>query len=103
MEQVIEMVSFKLIEGTSAQTYIAASEQSQAFVASQPGFLYRSLSHDTASDSWTDVVYWQDMEAAKKAGEQSKSHADCQPLMALIEPNSIDMRHQLIKMSSCNS
>jgi hypothetical protein len=42
------------------------------------------------------------MEAAKKAGEQFKSHADCQPLMALIEPNSVDMRHQLIKMSSCN-
>lgn len=38
MEQVIEMVSFKLIEGTSAQTYIAASEQSQALSPANPAF-----------------------------------------------------------------
>ncbi|MCK6264605.1 hypothetical protein KP803_15095 [Vibrio sp. ZSDE26] len=101
MCQVIEMVSFNLLSTSSEQEFIQASEKSQAFVSSLPGFLYRSLSHNEESGHWTDTVYWKSMEEAKSAGEQFMNCPDCQPLMSLIDPESVDMKHQVIKMSSC--
>ncbi|WP_394246077.1 antibiotic biosynthesis monooxygenase family protein [Vibrio profundi] len=100
MEQVIELVSFKLVHGTTQKDFIEAAEKSQKFVSTLPGFLYRSLSHNEEQDSWTDTVYWRSMEDAKSAGEQFMSCADCQPLMAMITPDSVNMQHQQIKMDS---
>ncbi|MGF1753146.1 hypothetical protein L4C33_06055 [Vibrio makurazakiensis] len=100
MEHVIELVSFKLVHGTKEQDFIAASETSQTFIGSLPGFLYRSLSHNVEKDSWTDTVYWRSMEDAKSAGEQFMASAACQPLLAMITPDSVDMQHQKIKMDS---
>ncbi|EWS66805.1 hypothetical protein Y702_24745, partial [Vibrio vulnificus BAA87] len=71
--------------------------------ATLPGFLYRSLSHDSTTNRWTDIVYWQTMDDAKNAGEQFTACPDCQPLMGLIEHPSLVMQHQLIKMSSCST
>ncbi|EHU4913497.1 hypothetical protein M5225_003808 [Vibrio vulnificus] len=103
MEQVIELVSYTLVEGVTEQDIVAATEQSQRFIATLPGFLYRSLSHDCTTNRWTDIVYWQTMDDAKNAGEQFTACPDCQPLMGLIEHPSLVMQHQLIKMSSCST
>lgn len=100
MKSVIEIVRFKLLENATADQLIAASEQSQKFVSSLEGFEYRSLSYDNDSDTWTDVVYWDSMDNAKSAGEKFMACEDCQPLMALIDPESVIMQHQSIKM--CN-
>ncbi|HAS8123930.1 TPA: hypothetical protein I7665_17630 [Vibrio vulnificus] len=103
MEQVIELVSYTLVEGATEQDIVAATEQSHQFIATLPGFLYRSLSHDCTTNRWTDIVYWQTMDDAKNAGEQFTACPDCQPLMGLIEHPSLVMQHQLIKMSSCST
>ncbi|SON51968.1 hypothetical protein [Vibrio tapetis] len=99
MQQVIEIVSYKANENVSEQDMIAASEQSHKFIASLPGFLYRSVSHNPETQSWTDVVYWRNLDDAKSAGEQFMQSADCQPLVALISQESLSMQHQFIKMS----
>ncbi|HFQ4938087.1 TPA: hypothetical protein ACGUTZ_000512 [Vibrio vulnificus] len=103
MEQVIELVSYTSVEGATEQDIVTATEQSRRFIATLPGFLYRSLSHDSATNRWTDIVYWQTMDDAKNAGEQFMACPDCQPLMGLIEQPSLVMQHQLIKMSSCST
>ncbi|MEZ9232873.1 hypothetical protein AB4259_17505 [Vibrio amylolyticus] len=100
MSQVIEIVKFSLVEATSESALIEASEQSQQFVASLPGFLYRSLSHNEGNNSWTDTVYWNSMEEAKSAGEQFMASPHCKPLVSLIDPTSVDISHQVIKMDS---
>ncbi|MDN3685620.1 hypothetical protein QW180_26850 [Vibrio sinaloensis] len=51
------------------------------------------------NEVWTDVVYWDSMEAAQAAGQQFASCEDCAPLMALIDPATVDMQHQTIMMS----
>lgn len=99
MKSVIEIVRFKLLNDVTADQLIAASKQSQKFVSSLDGFEYRSLSYDQESQSWTDVVYWDSMDNAKSAGEKFMSSEDCQPLMALIDPESVIMQHQSIEMS----
>lgn len=99
MKSVIEIVQFKLSQNATSEQLIAASEQSQKFVSSLQGFEYRSLSFDQDSNTWTDVVYWDSMENAKAAGEQFMACEDCQPLMALIDPDSVIMQHQSIMMS----
>lgn len=99
MKSIVEIVCFKLADNATSEKLIAASEQSQKFVSTQPGFEYRSLSFDNDSNTWTDVVYWDSIENAKKAGEQFVACPDCQPLMALIDPASVIMQHQTIMMS----
>ncbi|MCG9682203.1 hypothetical protein L1D31_06425 [Vibrio sp. Isolate23] len=99
MENVIEMVSFKLLSGTTPEELVEAANQSQKLVANLKGFQYRSLSHNEENNTWTDVVYWDSMEDAKAAGEQFVNCADCQPLMALIDSESVNMQHQILRMS----
>ncbi len=109
MQHIVEIVSYKAVASASEQDLIAASEQSHKFIANLPGFLYRSVSHNTVShntetQTWTDLVYWRTLEDAKAADEQFMQSADCKPLVALISQESLSMQHQVVKMSSeCQS
>lgn len=99
MKSVVEIVSFKLLPNTPHEQLIAAAEQSQRFVSQLDGFQYRSTSFNQENEVWTDVVYWDSMEAAQAAGQQFANCEDCAPLMALIDPATVDMQHQTIMMS----
>ncbi len=103
MSNVIETVKYSLVAGATEQDLVAATKQSQTFISSLPGFLYRSLSQHEETGTWTDVVYWNSMEEAKAAGQQFETSEDCKPLMSLIDPASLDMKHEVIKMSSCQT
>ena len=100
METVIETVQFRLTNGETEQDFIAAAEQSQNFVKQQPGFLYRSLSHEAASNTWTDIIYWRSQADATNASKLFTQCEDCKPLMNLIEPESVEMKHHSVKMCS---
>ncbi len=89
---VIEMVSYKLKAGVSKEQLTATHEKVNAFLQQQAGFMYRSLSEDNDGLLF-DVVYWQDMDAAKAAGEQFMADAAGQALVALTDEESITMRH----------
>ncbi len=104
MQHIVEIVSYKAVASASEQDLIAASEQSHKFIANLPGFLYRSVSHNTETQTWTDLVYWRTIEDAKAADEQFMQSADCKSLVALISQESLSMQHQVVKMSSeCQS
>jgi len=103
MQQVVEIVSYQAIESATEQDLISASEQSHKFIASLPGFLYRTVSHNPETQSWTDLVFWRSLEDAQAADEQFMQSTDCQPLVALINQESLSMQHQVVKMSSCQS
>lgn len=104
MQQVIEIVSYKPIATASEQDLVEASKQSDTFIATLPGFLYRSVSHNAEAQTWTDLVYWRSIEDAQFANDQFMQSADCKPLVALINQESLSMQHQVVKMSSeCQS
>lgn len=99
MKSVIEIVSFKLLPNTPHEQLIAAAQQSQRFVSRLEGFQYRSTSFNQENETWTDVVYWDSLKSAQAAGEQFTRCEDCAPLMALIDPATVDIQHQTIMMS----
>ena len=89
---VIELVTYKLKTGATKEQLSATHSDVNAFLAEQSGFIYRSLSEDSNGLLY-DIVYWQDMEKAKSAGEAFMAHKAGQALVALTDENSISMRH----------
>ncbi|MDD1795684.1 hypothetical protein L4D06_17820 [Enterovibrio makurazakiensis] len=103
MENVVETVRFKLVEGTDIQAFVVAAEKTESFIRDFEGFQYRSLSYNADSQLWTDIVYWASMENAVAASEQFMSFEAAQQLVAFIDPTSLVMAHDYVKMSVCSS
>ena len=99
---VIEMVTYKLKEGVSIDQLTATHAGVKSFLSHQEGFLYRSLSEDN-NGLLHDIVYWQNMAMAQKAGEAFMAHEAGQALVALTDQSTIAMRHMeaLTEVSNC--
>jgi len=89
---IIEMVTFKANANTTPEQLAATGPDMSAFLAEQSGFIYRSLSVDE-DGTWHDIIYWETMADAKTAGENFMQHPAGQSMMALIDTQSIRMRH----------
>ncbi len=100
---VIELVTYKLKTDTTKEQLAATHSDVNAFLKKQPGFLYRSLSEDDSGLLY-DIVYWQDMETAKNAGEAFMADKAGQALVALTDESSISMRHMdaLTETNNCS-
>lgn len=94
---VIELVTFRCKDGVSQDAMATTANAMEAFLHSQNGFIYRSLSRDE-DDVWHDIIYWQTQEAAKQAGENFMRDPQCQDMMAHIDSKSVRMRH----MQACS-
>ncbi|WP_020409917.1 antibiotic biosynthesis monooxygenase family protein [Hahella ganghwensis] len=99
---VVEMVTFKLLAGTTEQDFLAANEGIQQFVKQQPGFLYRSLCKLDGEEEWTDIVYWQNLAAAETAGKDFMESPLSKPALSCIDPDSVTMRHLPVVTNSCS-
>ncbi len=93
MTHVAEIVTFSLANGTTPAEFVKLSQASEGFVRSAPGFTHRHLSQGE-DGRWTDYVVWTDMKAAKDAAAQFPQQDFCADLMAAINPESIQMRHE---------
>ncbi len=93
MTHVAEIVTFSLANGTTPAEFVKLSQASESFVRSAPGFTHRHLSQGE-DGRWTDYVVWTDMKAAKDAAAQFPQQDFCADLMAAINPESIQMRHE---------
>lgn len=102
MTTAIEVVSYKLNSTSTIEELRATHEQVNNFCEAQEGFIYRSISHDQ-DNTWFDIVYWQNMECAKKAGEAFMADANCQKLGKLIDNSSLVMRHMQADSEKLNS
>ena len=94
MTTAVEVVSYKLRDGIGKSELTLTHDDINSFCSEQPGFLYRSISHDQ-NDMWFDIVYWQDIECAKAAGEAFMANEKCQALSKLIDNETLVMRHML--------
>jgi len=88
----MEIVTFKLKSGISQQPWLDAQPAVNEFVMAQPGFYYRSLSCDD-TDTWFDIIYWQDMAHAKAAGDAFMASPAGQAICPLIDMESCTLRH----------
>lgn len=93
---VVEMVTYKLKPQVTKTDLHTSHQGVNTFIKNQPGFLYRSVSADE-NDQWYDIVYWQDMESAKAAGDAFMASTEGQHLCSLVDMDSCFMRHMNVE------
>jgi hypothetical protein len=94
-DPVLEVVSFRLTQGTTAAAFLAAARATEAPLRRQPGFLSRQLTR-AADGTWTDHVTWASLPQALSAAEAMMAEPAFGPFVALIDPTSMQMRHDTI-------
>lgn len=99
--QVVEIITFKPIAGVSHDEVVAVNKIALKEIEKLKGFEYRSLSVDETTNTWTDVIYWQNREVQKKAGEIFMQSPACKKLMDIIEKESTSMQLGDILYSTC--
>lgn len=91
MSDTIELVRFRLKQDKTAADWLKANEKINNWIKQQPGFRFRSLS-ETDDGEWIDMVYWENLEAARAAGVKFGDEVapSCEPL---IEIGSVVVSH----------
>ncbi|MEP2716457.1 hypothetical protein [Pseudophaeobacter sp.] len=92
---VAETVTFTLNAGVTPEEFLKLSYASEEFVRSNPGFIFRRLSSG-ADGAWTDTVIWKDMETALEVADSFGKQDFAPALMAVIDGDSVAIRHENI-------
>ncbi|MHA7581067.1 hypothetical protein ACX12E_11745 [Paenibacillus vandeheii] len=93
-DEVLELVMFRLKEGTDPVQFVTAAEElEQCLVRQIPGFVRRSLLCTKDGVSWTDLIYWQDMQSAAAALKLLPSTMEFREFTSMVDPNDMVMRH----------
>lgn len=93
---VAEIVTFRLRPGTDPAAFLAAAAATASAVRAAPGFLRRSLTEDGAG-GWTDRVEWASRAEAEAAAAQVMADPAFAPFAALIDMDTMAMRHEPIR------
>lgn len=91
----LEIVTFRLSEGANVASFVEAAKGTETWLESTGAVMARSLSVDDTG-LWTDAVTWTSKAEALKAAEEAMTRPEFAPFMALIDPESVDMRHASI-------
>lgn len=96
-QPVAEIVTFRLVEGTDPAAFVAAADEMGPFLRSTGAMLARTLSSDETG-LWTDHITWISLNAATTAAREMFQRPEAQPVMSMIDRDSIDMRHAPIRL-----
>jgi hypothetical protein len=97
-KNVIEIVIFKLVPGSSEADFLKAVETTNLFLSKQPGFLVRRLSRGD-DGRYMDHVEWTSLAEAKAAAESSMNQPQLMPFLNMIDPASMTMQHNALLIS----
>jgi Antibiotic biosynthesis monooxygenase len=95
---VIEIVTFKVTEGTSLEALEKAAAAANTFIRNRPGFVARRLSR-SEDGTFLEHVEWQTMSDAKAATAAIGSDPGVVPFMAMIDPATVTMGHNTLIVS----
>jgi len=89
VSNVIWFISYKLVEGTSAEDFLLASEKCHNEVLSKKkGFI--SWKVLVQGDTWVDLVTWETMDDAINAeSDESEPSPTAMKFYSFIDPNSL--------------
>ena len=103
MTQVVEIVNFKLDQGYTKADFLSANDKMDEFLKQQTGVLYRSLC-EKENGSFVDIVYWQDMTAAKNGQQAFYQSPLCQQFAQYIAKESVQLEHvEVIAAFGCDA
>jgi hypothetical protein len=87
-DRVLELVVFKLKEGTKSDQLLETVDAVSGWISSRPGFISRELVNEAGGDRWIDVVWWQTLADAQAAAAMAMTSETCAPMFALIDMES---------------
>lgn len=90
MNDTIEIVKFKLRNGSNKAHFLAANAKVNEWVYQQPGFIMRQLCH-MEDEVWLDLVHWQSEEEAARAMLNFRLEMGDSEFLRMIAPSSIQM------------
>ena len=98
MSNVVELVSFKLKEGSSVADFLVASDKfNEDFVSKQKGYISRKLLN--YGEVWSDLVIWETMEYAQNAAKAIHESPAAGVYLPFLDANSIEMHHHSVEKS----
>jgi hypothetical protein len=95
MNQVLELVSFKLKPNASATQFTDANKTVETWLRQQGGFVSRHLCEND-NGTWHDVVVWQNGELAQDAAESFMQELCDSEFMAMIDSTDVVMTHSRV-------
>jgi hypothetical protein len=90
---VVEIAVFKVKDGVKHEQLLSTVDAVSDWAKTQPGFLSRDLTYSSEQDSWIDVIWWENADAARAAAEAAMSSESCAPMFALIDLEGTQMLH----------
>ncbi|MGJ8625420.1 MAG: hypothetical protein ACSHXB_00560 [Sulfitobacter sp.] len=89
---IAEIVTFRLVEGSNTDAFTKAAEAMMPFLRSTGAMTGRILSCDP-DGTWTDHITWTSLEAATSAAKEMFERPEAAPVMQMIDPEGMSMRH----------
>ncbi len=89
---VLEIVTFRIVEGTDTADFLTAARATEAMLRDRGSLIRRFLTVDEGG-TWTDVIEWTSMGEAAAAAEAVMQHPDFAPFAAMIDGDTVEMRH----------
>ena len=99
MSQALEISSFKVQQGVSAEAVMAAATALNTTLE-ELGMVSRMLAYDEETETWSDIILWESGEAASAAPEVMMQREDAGAFFALMVPESVTMQHLSIMSTS---
>ena len=96
-KQVIEMVTYKLNDGVSKETFVDAARAMNTWIESRPGFLQRRLSC-SEDGTWIEHIHWADMASAKAAAAEIGSDPANAAALSSIDGPSVKISHSELEI-----
>lgn len=88
----IELVIFKTKPEITKKEFIEAAIAVNPIVEKFEGYISRNLAVDK-DGTWTDIVYWTDLESADHAAQEIMKSETCQKFFEMIDEESMKFRH----------
>ena len=91
-EPVLEIVTFRTVEGIDLEQFLNAARGTDAMLRERGALIRRFLTVDD-DGLWTDVIEWTSMDEALAAAEAVMQHPDFAPFGSMIDPATVELRH----------
>lgn len=85
-----EVVIFRLQSTATETEFLATVDETTALLKTQPGFISRTIGK-AESGEWLDILYWDTVEAAKKAAEAFQTDPAGKRFSAYLDPQHIQV------------
>ncbi len=89
---VMEIVTYRLKPDADRAAYLKAARATEAFLRDTGAVVRRSLTVD-AGGTWTDIIEWTSMDAAKAAEAEAMQRPEFGAFFSAFDPETVVMRH----------